>query len=63
MGLAYYLVIRNGDGRAEILQVPLGDDPQFIAKHYDVLDIYQTHAQAVERCTLANNCADGEPVE
>ena len=35
-----------------------GDDPNFIASHYNVLDIYQTQAQAVERwCKAANNCA------
>jgi hypothetical protein len=53
----------NGDGRAEVLNVPLGDDPNFIASHYNVLDIYQTQAQAVERCAIANNCADPKPVK
>lgn len=61
--MAYYLVVLNGDGRAEVLNVPLGDDPNFIASHYNVLDIYQTQAQAVERCAIANNCADPKPVK
>ena len=62
-GVTYYLVVLNGDGKAEILTVPPGDDPTFIAKHYDLLDIYQTHAQAVERCEVANNCASPRPVK
>lgn len=60
---AYYLVVVNGDGRAEVLKVPPGDDPNFIASHYSVLDIYQTQAQAVERCRIANDCADKPAVE
>jgi hypothetical protein len=62
-GVTYYLVILNGDGKAEVLTVPPGDDPRFIAKHYDLVDIYQTHAQAVARCEEANNCAVPRPVE
>jgi hypothetical protein len=46
-----------------VLTVPLGDDPKFIASHYNVLDIYPTQAQAEERCRAANNCADAQPVE
>ncbi len=61
--MAYYLAVLNGDGRAEVLTVPLGDDPKFIASHYNVLDIYPTQAQAEERCRAANNCADAQPVE
>ena len=37
--VSYCLVIVNGDGRAEVLSVPHGDDPHFIAGHYNVLDI------------------------
>lgn len=69
--LSYYLVILNGDGCAEVLTVPQGDDPHFIAKYYDVLDIYQTQAQAAARCDAENrerfaspgNCADGDAVK
>lgn len=61
--MAYYLVVLNSDGRAEVLNVPPGDDPNFIASHYDVLDIYQTQAQATERCAMANNCANSKPVK
>jgi hypothetical protein len=61
--VAYYLVVLNGDGRAEVLSVPPGDDPHFIAGHYNVLDIYQTQAQAIERCESANNCAASKPVK
>ena len=61
--LAYYLAIVNTDGHAEVLAVPPGDDPNFIASHYNLLAIYPTRAQAEERCAKENNCAKTPPVK
>jgi hypothetical protein len=55
----HFAVLRN-DGRAAVISVPLGDNPNAVAEGYNVLEDYSTPEAAEERCEIENDPAKRE---
>jgi hypothetical protein len=50
----YYLVVLDSP-RAEVIEVPEGDSPNYTAANHNVLDSYTIRSEAQERCDIEND--------